>query len=396
MRRIGELLDDGRLHKRSRSKSGRSFSLHPTRELIREFEAFALQLKTHVGKTFGFNQEDGALGDFFFGGSYMTAKILSFPNAMRNGVGYDQVVRLLGPLDPTFRTLKENSRTLNELCGCNFEFTLLPLNELHEQLLRNSETIVSKYDVVSFDLPWIGELSEKKIVMSLNQIIEEARYNASDFHTAAWKGSRYGSQQFGIPIQPTTELMFYRQDIFDEAGLSTPETMEDVMLAAKTLHKSRLDVSGIVMNYGAGLPTAHTFVQTLADFGSPVINLNKVGEVFDTFDIKGEEFRPMINSEAGHQAAEFLISLLDYAHPESLNCNWDKRISLFANGYAAMTYGWSVRAAKFELDEKCRAFGKVSFTGHPGSTLNNRVSPIGGFSLAIPSNLDAERVSVIK
>lgn len=392
MRRITELLEEGRLHKRPRSKSGRSFSLHPTRELIREFEAFALNLKAHVGKTFGFSQDDDAIGDFFFGGSYMTARILSFPNAMRVGVGYDQTIRVLGPLDPTFRTLKENIWTLNELCGCNFQFTLLPLDELHDELFNNSAARISKYDVVSFDLPWIGELSEKQIVMPLDQIIEDERYNASDFHTAAWKGSRYDRHQFGIPIQPTTELLFYRNDMFSEAGLEPPETLADVLAAARTLHKRKRDTSGIVMNFGRGLPVAHTFIQTMADFGTPVINLRKVGQDFDISSISRDEFRPMIDSEAGHRTADYLLSLLDYAHPESIKCDWDKRIRLFSDGLAAMTYGWSIRAAAFEINEKATAFGKVGFVSHPGGTAGHHVSPIGGFSLAIPANLEAGRI----
>ena len=90
MRRIGELLDEELLLKRTRSKSGKSFSLHPTKKLIREFESYALQLKAHVGNTFGFIQGETEMEDFFFGASYMAPKILSFPNAMRTGVGYDQ------------------------------------------------------------------------------------------------------------------------------------------------------------------------------------------------------------------------------------------------------------------------------------------------------------------
>lgn len=392
MRRIGELIEEERLHKRSRSKSGRSFSLHPTRKLIREFESYALQLKAHVGKTFGFTQEDGAMSDFFFGGSYMTAKILSFPNAMRNGVGYDRSIRILCPNDPTFRTLNENCRTLNELCGTCLEFTLLPLERLHLEILENHKRSKSSYDIIAFDLPWIGELSEKNILRQLNPIIESERYNSSDFHTAAWKGSRYGNRQYGIPIQPTTELLFYRTDLFGESGLDAPETTEDVLLAARTLHKTLPGLSGIVMNYGPGLPVAHTFMQTLANFGQPVINLDGLANDYDVDNIACDNFRPMIDSEAGRQTAEYLISLLEFSHPESLNCDWDKRIGLFANGAAAMTYGWSIRAAAFEREEKASAHARVGFTCHPAGGGATRVSPIGGFSLAIPAALEQAKV----
>ena len=391
MRRIQELFDEGLLHKRPRSKTGKSFSLHPTRKLIAEFQSFAGLIKEHVGNTFGFSTEESGLSDFYFGGSYMAPKILSFPGAMRVGVGYERDFRILCPSDPTFKSLSHYSRNLNELCGGTLDFVNLTNDELHAELLHNRQREVSKYDIVSFDLPWIGELAEKDIVAPLNDIIQRERYNASDFHTAAWKGSRYNQTQYGIPIQPTAELLFYRTDLFAEVGLAPPASTNDVLHAAKRLHGSKPGLAGIVMNYGRGTPVAHTFVQTLAAFGRPIINLQPLGDDFDLDNIPAESFQPAIETDAGIAAATYLMSLLEVAHPDSLKCNWDRRIALFAGGGAAMSYGWSIRSAAFELDEAAPAHGKVDFLPHPCGPGARSVSPIGGFSLGIPSNLPAKR-----
>jgi multiple sugar transport system substrate-binding protein len=72
-------------------------------------------------------------------------------------------------------------------------------------------------------------------------------------------------------------------------------------------------------------------------------------------------------------------------------CNWDRRINIFSKGQAAMTYGWSIRAAAFELNEESPAHGKVRFVPHPHGPGARTVSPIGGFSLAVPSGLGAQR-----
>lgn len=392
MRRIGELIDQGFLLKRPRSKSGKSFSLHPTKKLIEEYESFALQLKAMVGNTFGFNTGDGAIEDFYFGGYYMASRILSYPNAARSPVGYDKKVRILSPVDPTFKTLADFSTNLNELCGTNIEIVNLPLDELHHEIAANHAKPRSDYDLVAIDLPWIGQLSEAGMIRPIDDIIRQERYNSSDFHSAAWKGSAYAGRQYGLPVQPTAELLFCRSDLFADAGLSIPRSTEDVLFAARALHRSAMHLSGIVMNFGRGTPVAHTFIQTLADFGQPVINLRPVGDTFDMKDISGENFRPMIDTEAGLQTAEYLLELRSYAHPESMRCNWDRRIEIFARGEASMSYGWSIRAARFELDEASPAHGKVEFVPHPPAPGRAPVSPIGGFSLAIPAALSEERV----
>ena len=56
-----------------------------------------------------------------------------------------------------------------------------------------------------------------------------------------------------------------------------------------------------------------------------------------------------------------------------------------------MTYGWSIRAAAFELNENSPAHGNVEFVPHPHAPGARTVSPIGGFSLAIPAGLDPQR-----
>lgn len=391
MRRISELIDEGMLMKRPRSRTGKSYSLHPTRAMIAEYESFALQLKAMVGNTFGFGTGETPIEDFYFGGYYMASRILSYPNAMRNAAGYDKTVRILSPIDPTFKTLSDFSRNLNELCGTRIEITNLPLAELHQAIMDNHAKPTSEYDIVAIDLPWVGQLSEREVIQPLDEIIERERYNASDFHSAAWKGSGYGGRQYGLPIQPTPELLFCRSDLFAEAGLSLPRDTDEMLFAARTLHRSALNMSGIVMNFGRGMPVAHTFLQILADFGQPIINLSPLGEGYDVETIEGEQFRPMIDTEAGHRTAEFLRQLCEFVHPESMRCNWDRRISLFARGEAAMTYGWSIRSAVFELDDTARAHGKVEFLPHPPAPGLKPVSPIGGFSLAMPVHLDDTR-----
>lgn len=391
MRRISELIDEGLLLKRPKSRTGKSFSLHPTRALIAEFESFAMQLKAMVGNTFGFTTGDGEMGDFYFGGYYMASKTLPYPNAMRTGIGVDRTFRILSPVDPTFKTLSEFSSNLDELCGANIEIVNLPLDELHGEIMANAQQPVSKYDLMAVDLPWIGQLATERVIDPLDEIMGEERYNPSDFHNAAYKGSSWNNNQYGLPIQPTAELLFCRSDLFAEAGLAIPTTTDELLLAARVLHRSSFSMSGIVMNFGRGTPVAHSFIQTLADFGQPIINLDPLGDDFNVSMIEKENYRPRLDSDAAHETAEFLLELGAFAHKDSLRCNWDKRISIFSKGEAAMTYGWSIRAAAFELDPTSPAHGNVKFAPHPHGPGARTVSPIGGFSLAVPAGLDITR-----
>ena len=257
--------------------------------------------------------------------------------------------------------------------------------------MENAARPRSKFDLVAIDLPWIGQLASEEAIEPLDDVMREHRYNPSDFHNTAYRGSSWNGRQYGLPIQPTAELLFCRADLFSEAGLSLPTTTDDVLLAARVLHRSGFDISGIVMNFGRGTPVAHTFIQALADFGQPILNLTPLGNEFDVSQIEGENFRPRLDTEAARQTAEFLLELSEFSHRDSLVCDWDRRISIFAKGQAAMTYGWHVRAAAFELNENAAAHGKVSYLPHPHAPAAPTVTPIGGFSLAMPTGLEVDR-----
>ncbi len=391
MRRIAELIDEGFLLRRPRSKTGKSFSIHPTRKLIAEYESFAMQLKAMVGQTFGFGDGDGERGGFYFGGSYMASRILSYPNAMRVGIGRDRTIRILSPEDPTFKTLSDFSSSLDEFCGTHVDVVTMPLQALHREIREDHAQGAGRYDLIAVDLPWIGELAQAGIVRPLDDLIAQERYNAGDFHSTAWNASRWKGRHYALPIQPTPELLFVRSDLLAEVGLAVPANTDELLFAARLLHRSAPGLAGIVMNYGRGLPVAHTFAQTMADFGQPVIDLAPLGPDYDVERIEGENLRPRIDGETGRATADFLMELRDYAHRASLECTWDRRIALFAAGEAAMTYGWSIRAARFELDETAPAFGNVAFAPHPPAPGRTPVSPIGGFSLAIPAGLAEDR-----
>ena len=78
-----------------------------------------------------------------------------------------------------------------------------------------------------------------------------------------------------------------------------------------------------------------------------IIILSTLGDEFDVETIEGENFRPMLDTDAARQALEYLKELLQFSHPESMKCNWDRRIRIFTQGQAAMSYGWSIRASAF-------------------------------------------------
>jgi multiple sugar transport system substrate-binding protein len=395
MRRIDELLAQGIILRRARTRTGRSFSIHPAEKLLDDFQVFAQQIKRLVARTFGLSSaadRDSEAGpEFYFGGAYMAARVIPAPSIMPNGLRIGETLRILTHTDPTFMAMEQVAPALRQSLGGGIHFAAFDLDALHSATLENGRKHVSDYDILGVDLPWIGEFATAGILLPLDDAIAESGFTHSDFHPAGWEAARYGGHQYGIPMQTTPELLFYRTDKFAAAGLHPPVSTEDVLDAGRALHHPSRGMCGIAWNGRRGTPIGHTFMQVMAAFGQPLLNLRPVGHDFDAAEMLEEHRRPCLASDAAMQAAEYLLDLLPISAPDVLNMQWNDRIRAYREGRVAMTYGWTGRASAFELDPRSPARGKTGYAPHPRGPAGRNISPIGGLVLSIPTNLGPDR-----
>jgi len=125
-----------------------------------------------------------------------------------------------------------------------------------------------------------------------------------------------------LPLNVNNDLLYYRKDLFDEVGLKRPDTWEDVIEAAKTLHDPDKPIYGFVPRCADD--PFYEWYHMLVSFG---------GEVF--VDWKGGDFTVRINDEHGLATAETFVELVKYAPPEPLSITQSDMISYMATGKGA-------------------------------------------------------------
>lgn len=126
---------------------------------------------------------------------------------------------------------------------------------------------------------------------------QKDKYDTSDFfpsclQAAAWKGT-----QFDLPIDSNVQLLFYRKDLLDQAGMKEPPTTYQAMYdAAKKLQKPSEKLYGypIVTDRSDGqLPiNAWNFIISWGD------------EIFDQTN------HPVFNNQAAYDSFDFFKRLV--------------------------------------------------------------------------------------
>ena len=322
-------------------------------------------------------------------GAVLAIMSVAPPDAAAEGVLDGATIRLLVVTDPVFKAMQEMLPELQTESGGTIELTVLPFDQLHQQVLLNAQAGESKYDIIGIDLPQFGEY--QPFLADLSPYIEADNYDVSDFHAAAWEGMIHSGKVLGIPIQPQPEIFGYRTDLFEAAGLQPPRTIDEVLAAAERLHNPNEGVAGVCWNAARGTPLGQTFLQVLGAFGQAPIGLDEKGDDYDIGSIKPENMKPMLDTPVALDVANYLMTLLNYSPPGILNMAWDERTRVFTQGGCAMTYIWSGSAAEYEAHPEAPVHGKVAYVPHPaGDGARNR-STLGGWSIGIAEALPQER-----
>jgi multiple sugar transport system substrate-binding protein len=83
-----------------------------------------------------------------------------------------------------------------------------------------------------FTSGWYGDLTP----LVNDPSATSAEWDKNDFIDAVWKAHQFAGKQVAVPVQANVQLLYYRKDLFDAAGLKPPKTLDELEAAAKRLH----------------------------------------------------------------------------------------------------------------------------------------------------------------
>jgi len=394
LRKVNRLIKEKKLIKRSKTKSGKSFSIHPSGELIKEFTEYLLLIKNEFASQLGFNEIDN---NFYFGTSLSAGNIIPAPTVITNQNKKFKRIRFLSNDNPTFKVIQNNLDFFEYIFDCKIELTIeSDLKKLLNKIITNSQSnSKSKFDIVAFNIPWIGQLVNLNCLTPLDKYVESIGLNLNDFHYSGIRSSSFNKKLFGIPIEAIQDLLFYRQDLFQKHNIKPPVTFEELFSACKALKNISEIESPISWPARKGQPLATSFILAMANFGKPYINLRYIGD--NIYDLDAEKISLKANflSEAAFNAAQMLKELVSYSPNNISSHSNDECVEYYSQGKSAMVLNWSSRAHLFELNKGSPAFNKTSYLPRPAGHPSFQVSPIGGFSLGIPSNTSDEKIPFI-
>lgn len=388
-RMVMRMIEEGLIRQVPRGGGLKTHFLEPADALLTAFMAYANHVKAHLAKTFGLRKGTEA-NEYYFGGSYFASQIIS---PIRSddiaGVVPSDIKFLLND-DNYFAAMRNMWSDFRNDLGRKSSFDLQRLPDLYASALSTFASESPEYDVISLNMPWLGEFAEKGHLAPLDDHLADAAINPLDFHPSVWGAGNWKGTQYGIPLYCTIEILAARSDLFEDRGLSYPKTFDETIQAARALHRPAGEFYGIAWNGQRGMPIANSFMFFLAACQKTVIDMplhNQDSWHFDRF----ERLKLQIDTEDSIEVIEYMKQLVEVSPPDIENVDWEKRINYFMSGQVGLAYCWTMRAARFEHELSSRVARRVAYLPPPSRRMRKVAAPVGGFLMTIPSNVAPAR-----
>jgi len=240
------------------------------------------------------------------------------------------------------------------------------------------------YDIISVDMPWIGEFTEAGHLRDITDLVERDRdiLNPDGFMPGAWEGiAMYGGRVWMLPIAPYYMYLHYRTDVFAAHGLSAPVTLEDFQNAIVTLHDPDEPFFGLSVAMRRGPSIVHDWMAYFNGFGGT------------TFVDHETNFRTAINSEIGYITTRLFMDAIPYSPPGVLQYENIDRWNDFMHGNSAMVTVFNANSPMFETAEDSQVAGLVGYAHLPRLNANDPPSmPFAGFGMGINADISEEQV----
>jgi len=294
--------------------------------------------------------------------------------------------------------LRDKIGEIKETMGIDVAVSTLALGALLESNNQNLRAEQSAFDIAHILGFSVAGTVGAGLLTPLNDYVADPSrtpegYDLEDFPAGQLEYCGYfdiESAQFGgddlylIPgIHSGSVIMYYRADLYEEAGLEVPTNWEDYLANAEALHQG--DVSGTSM---IGANDVSLF---LVDWYSRFVTMG--GQLMNGTPAT-QDFEPNLTSEAAVRALQHMVDCTAFSPSGVSSYGFTESVDAFSVGNVGHMICWSAIGGSTFDPELSRVSDTVDVSVLPADSGQTPRAVRGGWGLGIPNNLPDERKDV--
>ena len=236
--------------------------------------------------------------------------------------------------------VSQRGKEFEKLTGAKIIVNEVPYAEIFPKVQQDWSTGTNSIDVAVFAAGWGVELAAAGLLENLDPYI--AKDNKIDLQDIAPYfrefAQKIGGHTMVIQVDGDFQMVYYRKDVLEKAGLQPPKTWEDYLDVASKIHGQDMNGDG-QPDYGSCIfkkrnAQSYFAIQTIA---APIVQTMGTAQGFH-FD--AATMKPVINNEGWKKAFELYKETGKYGPPEELNMDIGDTRGLFKAGRCGLLIEW--------------------------------------------------------
>ncbi|MGR3436677.1 MAG: ABC transporter substrate-binding protein [Shimia sp.] len=236
--------------------------------------------------------------------------------------------------------LAERGEEFTAATGAEIVVNEVPFAEIFQKLLTDWATGTNSIDVGVFASGWGVELVNAGLVENLEPYIaEDAALNVDDIAPYFREfNQKIGGDTHLITLDGDFQMLYYRKDVLDAAGLEPPRTWPEYLEVAAAVHGQDMNGDGEA-DYGSCIFKKRN-AQSYFAIGSVAASYNQTQGTGEGFWFDQETMEPRVNNAGWREALRVYKATGEYGPPEELNHDIGDTRALVTSGRCALAIDW--------------------------------------------------------
>lgn len=258
--------------------------------------------------------------------------------------------------------------------GLKVELTQLGEDQLSDQYNVKLNAGSSDIDVMMYRPLQEGKLFATNGWMAnlTDKVTSNAAWDWDDYQPGPVKATTFEGNVVGVPIITETEVLYYRTDLLEQSGFSTPPaTLDELKQMAAKVHEDNPDIAGFVARTGRTAAVTQ-FSSFLFSYGGDFDNGNGTAT---------------LDTQAAMDAYDLYGTLLREYGPTnvSTDMSWPEAMAVFTQGKAALYVEANSLYKNATDPANSQVSDTVAFAPFPAGPAGSRPYNIPSWALGVNS-----------
>jgi sorbitol/mannitol transport system substrate-binding protein len=302
------------------------------------------------------------IATFYFSGCKTTEEISPIEGDVteEEATGESVTITVATVNNPDMIVMEELSSQFTKETGININWVVLPENEIRQKVTEDVAMGAGEFDIVTIGILEVKNWVNYEWIVPLEPFFEKMSneereaYDLNDVIESVRVGLSANDKLYALPFYGETSIVYYRKDIFEEAGLTMPEepTWDEIYDLAKKIHDPDENKNGLILR---GLPG---WGENMAVFGTMI---NAFGARW--YDM---EWNAQFDTPEMRDTFEMYYKLIkDVCAPGAVSVGFTEGVTLMAQGNGAIWYDASVAGGLLNDPNQSEVAGKIGYARAP-------------------------------